>query len=273
MTSSDELRRTFSGSIPTYYDEKLGPAWFGKVAAELAGRVPADPGGDVLEIACGTGLMTRPLRERLQPHRGLTATDLNQPMLDYAQAKLAALEGIAWRQADAAKLPFEDAQFGAVACSLGLMFVPDRKAAFGEARRVLQPGGRFVFSVWDRIEENLCVRVYADVIEGLFPGDQELRFRAPYEMHDEGTLRALLRDAGFIVHAIEKVRLPVEGVVPRDIATGQVRGTPRGLLLAQRGVDFDSVIGKVAAALEEAGGRGGAFRTHCQSIAVEAVAN
>ena len=97
------------------------------------------------------------------------------------------------------------------------------------------------------------MRIYGDVVEGMFPGDAELRFRVPYQMHDEALLRGLIEAGGFGVQSIERVRLPVEGVSARDIATGQVRGTPRGLLLAKRGADFETVIAKVAAALEAEG--------------------
>lgn len=271
-TTQEDQHRTFSGAIPEYYDTKLGPAWFDKIAADLARRLPADPGGDVLEIACGTGLMTRHLRERLDPRRRLVASDLSNPMLDYARGKMPGRVGIEWRQADALKLPFEDGEFAAVVCSLGVMFVPDRKGLFNEVRRVLQPGGLFLFNVWDRIEENTCVRIYAEVIEGMFPGDKEMHFRIPYEMCSEDLLRGLLVDGRFQPRAIERVPIAVEGVTARDVATGQVRGTPRGLLLAKRGIDFDVVIDKVTAALEKSGGTGTGFRAQCQVIAVEATA-
>lgn len=265
-----ELQRTFSGSIPAFYDDCLGAAWFGKFAADLARRLPEDPGGSVLEIACGTGLMTRHLRERLDARRTLVATDLSEAMLGYARGKLAGLQGIEWRQADATKLPFADGEFAALVCSFGVMYAPDRAALFGEMRRVLQPGGLLVFNVWDRVENNPCIRVYSEVIEAMFPGDEDVQFRLPYEMYSEDLLRRLLAGARFEARKIEKVRIAVEGVTARDIATGQVRGSPRGLLLAQRGADFDDVIGKVAAALEEAGGKGQAFRSYCHAIAVEA---
>ena len=267
----EQLQRTFGGSIPTYYDTCLGPAWFDRFASELAHRLPRDPGGDVLELACGTGLMTRHLRERLDSSRRVIATDLSQPMLDYASRKLAHLGGIEWRQADASKLPFEDGEFAAVLCSFGVMFVPDRDALFSEARRVLRQGGLFIFNVWDRIEENTCARVFAELVEGMFPGDQELRFRIPYEMWREDLLLELLAKGRFKAQKVEKVRVPVEALA-RDVATGQVRGTPRGVLLAKRGLDLDDVIDKATRALEEAAGAGAQFRTDCQAIAVEAEA-
>lgn len=271
MIATPDLQRTFSGSIPLNYDEFLGPAWFGAFATDLAARLPPDPGGDVLELACGTGLTTRCLRERLDGSRRLVATDLSESMLDYARLKLAGLGGIEWQLADAAQLPFGDGEFGAVACSFGVMYVPDRRALFAEARRVLRHGGLLLFNVWDRIEENGCMRIYAEVIEAMFPGDTRLQFRLPYEMYDQDLLRAWLEGGGFVVKKLEKTRLPVR-TTARNVATGQVRGTPRGLLLAERGVELDVAIAKVAAALQQAGGNGADFRLHCQAIVVEAVA-
>jgi SAM-dependent methyltransferase len=254
VTSS--LHSTFSGSIPEYYDRYLGPLQFGPFARELAALLPADPGGDVLEIACGTGLVTRELRRSLVPLRRLVATDFNKPMLDHARGKLN-LPGIEWREADGTHLPFGDAEFSAVVSGFGVMFMPDKPKATSEARRVLRAGGVYLFSTWDRIEENTCSRVYAETIESLFPDDEEMHFRLPWSMHDEGRLRKLLADAGFSSVAIERRRVPVEPFNPRDIATGQVRGTPRGLLLEKRGMTMDAAIDRVAVALEKV--RGNAY--------------
>jgi SAM-dependent methyltransferase len=254
---------TFAGSIPEYYDRCLGPAQFDPFGRELAVLVPRDPGGDVLEIACGTGLVTRRLRDRLDPSRRLVASDLSKSMLDYAQGSLAGIKGIQWREADATKLPFGDGEFGAVVCALGFMFVPDKPAAFREARRVLKKGGHLYFSVWDRLAENSCAKVYADTIEALFPDDPEIRFRLPWEMHDQAMLRNLVEDARFEVVRMETKRLPIVGDT-RTIATGQVRGTPRGALLEKRGISMDEAIDRVAVALEKAG------RLHGQALLVEA---
>ena len=122
---------SFTG--PQYYNDLLGPICFDTFAADLVRRFPKRPPGDVLEIACGTGLVTRRLRERLSPSLRLVATDLSKAMLDYARAQLDGRRGIEWREADALKLPFEDKEFGAVVCGFGMMFVPDRQAALREA--------------------------------------------------------------------------------------------------------------------------------------------
>ena len=259
---------TFSG--PQYYDRHLGPIQFDPFAAELVRRLPPRPPGNVLEIACGTGLVTKRLRDRLDPALRLTATDLSATMLDYAKAQLGERDGIEWRDADALNLPFADGSFGAVVCGFGIMFVPDRQGMLREARRVLMDGGMLLFSVWDRIEENPHAMASADVVEAMFPGDAEMRFRVPYEMHDPALLRQLLARAKFRGTRIETKRIPFEGVDPRNIATGQIRGTPRSVLIEKRGVPLDLVIEKVAAALETRGGN--PYRGHAQGLIVEAQA-
>lgn len=262
------LQTTFGGSIPEHYDRYLGPFQFEPFARELASLVASDPGGDMLEIACGTGLVTRLLRARLAPSRRLVASDLSKPMLEYARAALTGIDGVDWREADATKLPFADAEFAAVVCALGFMFVPDKPRAFAEARRVLRGDGRLYFSVWDRLEDNPCAHVFAQVTEGLFPNDPEVQFRLPWEMHDEGLLRKLLADARFEAVRIERKRLAIHGD-PRTIATGQVRGTPRGALLEKKGLPMDEAIDHVTAAFEKLAGPGG-LRTHGQALLVEA---
>jgi ubiquinone/menaquinone biosynthesis C-methylase UbiE len=249
-----DVSATFSGSIPEHYDTCLGPAWFDALAIDLAQRLPAKPPGDVLEIACGTGLVTRRLRTRLDPTVRLVATDLSKPMLDYARSKLNDVKGIEWREADAVKLPFADGEFGAVVCAFGIMFVPDKTAAFSEVRRVLKQGGILLFNVWDRIEENPHAAASADVVEGVFPGDEEMRFRIPFEMHDRALLQRLLAEAHFAEVQIEKKRLQLDRVSARTIAIGLIRGTPRSLLIEKRGVPLDDVVEKVAAALAKIGG-------------------
>jgi SAM-dependent methyltransferase len=257
---------TFSG--PQYYDDYLGPVWFAAYASDLVRRLPQHPPGDVLEIACGTGLVTQHLREHLDPSTRLVATDLSKIMLDHARDKLSERNGIEWREADALKLPFEDASFGAVVCGFGIMFVPDRVAALKEARRVLVDGGLLLFNVWDRIENNPAAAVNATVFEFFFPGDAEMRFVAPFNMYGIDFLRDLLERARFREVRIETKRIPIERADPRAIAAGMIRGTPRSALIEKRGVSLDNVVDKVAATLEEAGGN--PYFGHTQAVVIEA---
>jgi SAM-dependent methyltransferase len=252
---------------PQFYDECMGPIQFGPFAADLAGRIPADLRGKVLEIACGTGIVTRELRRQLPPSVDLVATDLSAPMLEYAKQQVTG-SGIGWRQADAQDLPFADGEFAAVVCGFGLMFPPDRSKALAEARRVLAPGGLLLFNVWDRIEENPHAVANAQVVESRFPGDPDMKFRTPYELHDPTLLRSLLEQAGFAEIAIETRRIAITGADPRRIALGQIRGTPRAALLVQRGVPLERVIEDVAAALARQGGD--PYHGHAQALVVQA---
>jgi SAM-dependent methyltransferase len=259
---------TFAG--PQYYNDCLGPLWFDPFAADLVQRLPVDPAGDVLEIACGTGLVTRWLRERLSGSVRLVATDLSKVMLDFARAKLEALKDIEWHAADALKLPFDDSEFVAVVCGFGIMFVPDRQAALEEARRVVAKGGILLFNVWDRIEKNPHALVAAEALEGMFPGNPEMKYRTPYDMGDPDLLRQLLAGAGFRATCIETKRLPVAGADPRSIATGLIRGTPRAALIEQRHVSLEVAIERATDALTIAGGD--PYSGQAQAVIVEAVA-
>jgi len=257
----------FSGSMPEYYDRIMGPALFDPFAADLARRLAEKPAGDVLEVACGTGLVTRRLRERLHPAVRLVATDLSDAMLSYARGKVPGK--IDWKIADAAKLPFGDAEFGAVVCAFGVMFVPDKKAAFREVRRVLKQGGALLFNVWDGVENNPHGKATAEVMEAMFPGDPEMRFSAPYAFNSQPALGAMLAEAGFGQVRMEQVPIQVGCANARDFSAGQLKGTPRGALLHKRGVDVDAVIGKAAAALARVGGEA-PFRVTAQALVVEA---
>lgn len=263
-----DVTASFTGSIPEHYDRHLGPAYFDAFADDLAQRLPVNPPGDVLEIACGTGLVTRHLRSRLDSTRTLIATDLSAAMLAYARAKLQGVAGIEWQEADAMRLPFPDITFGAVACGFGVMFVPDKAKALAEVRRVLRRNGVFLFSVWDRIDRVAHAVGSAQAMEKLFPGDAEMRFPLPYEMHDPALLRSLLAAAGFTDIRIDVVQRMVGPVSARSIATGAVRGTPRSLLIEKRGVSLDTAVDAVTAALTEIGGD--PFRGSAQALVVAA---
>jgi SAM-dependent methyltransferase len=264
-----DLSANFAGSIPEYYDKCLGPAWFQAFAADLAQRLPVKPAGPVLELACGTGIVTQRLRERIDPTLRLVASDLSKAMLDFARSKLIDYGGVDWREADATRLPFDDGEFGAVVCAFGIMFVPDKRAAIREARRVLKSGGMLLFNVWDRIERNRHVALTAGVMEDFFPGDEELSFRRLYEMYDPALLHTLLAEAAFREVRIEQKQIEIHGVSARSIATGIIRGSPRSLLIEKRGASLDEVVERVAAALEKAAGSA-SYRGTASAVVIEA---
>jgi SAM-dependent methyltransferase len=214
----------FAGSIPDLYDRHLGPCLFAPYAADLARRLKALAPARVLETAAGTGIVTRAIAEAL-PAAAIVATDLNQDMLDHAATKSGA-SNVTWRQADAQALPFADGAFDAVACQFGAMFFPDQPRAFAEARRVLRAGGRFVFSVWDRIEDNELGHLVTEALAARFPDDPP-RFlpRTPYGHFDRDVYRRALGDAGFGDVEVETVTLCGRATA-RDAAIGFCQGSP-----------------------------------------------
>jgi ubiquinone/menaquinone biosynthesis C-methylase UbiE len=159
----------FIGTIPQHYDQGLGPMIFVDYAADIARRVASSNPTRVLETAAGTGIVTRKLRDALSKDARLTATDLNPPMLEVARAKFHAGEQVEFRPADATALPFADGSFDAVMCQFGIMFFPDKAKSCSEVFRVLAPGGRYVFSVWDSHRYNPFGRITHEVAGRFFP--------------------------------------------------------------------------------------------------------
>ena len=215
----------FVGSIPEIYDSYLGPMLFEPFALDLARRFVGFEGA-MLETAAGTGRVTRALVEAIAPEARLTATDLNEPMLTRA-AQVVQAPNLIWRQADAQALPFDDDAFDAVVCQFGVMFFPDKLAAFSEARRVLRSSGQLVFNVWDRIEDNAVSKLVHDTITALFPDDPPGFFaRGPFGWHDQDQIRETLTRAGFGEVGIETVTLPTPARSATDAATGLCAGSP-----------------------------------------------
>jgi SAM-dependent methyltransferase len=187
----------FAGSIPEIYDQYLVPLIFEPYALDLAQRLGSLPLTNVLELACGTGAVTRRLAEVLEDDVFIIATDLSQPMLNYA-ASIGTSRPVEWRQADAMQLPFDQASFDVVVCQFGAMFFPDRPRAYAEVRRVLRRGGVFLFNTWDRIEENEFTDVIHRTLAGVFPDDPPSFInRVPHGYHDIATIRRDLASGGF----------------------------------------------------------------------------
>ncbi|NLS16642.1 methyltransferase domain-containing protein [Rhizobium sp. P40RR-XXII] len=221
-----ETDKVFAGSIPENYDRYIVPLIFEPFAADLARRAASLAPDAVLEIAAGTGVVTRALAPKLSPDTSYVVTDLNQPMLDYAASQQPPDSRIIWRQADAMTLPFENAAFDLVFCQFGAMFFPDRIAAYREAKRVLKPGGHFLFNVWDRIEENIFADDVTNALARIFPNDPP-RFlaRTPHGYHDMDRIRSDLENAGFADVTIETRAEQSRASSPRLPAVAYCQGT------------------------------------------------
>ena len=253
-----ETDKVFAGSIPENYDRHMVPLIFEPYAAEMARRAAAWSPGAVLETAAGSGVVTRALAPRLPRGAVYVATDLNQPMVDYAASRQPAETPVRWRQADALVLPFEDAAFDLVCCQFGAMFFPDRTSGYREARRVLKPGGHFLFSVWDRIAENVFADDVTNALARIFPDDPP-RFlaRTPHGYHDTDLIRSELEAAGFSRVAIETRAEQSRASSPRIPAVAYCQGTPlRNEIEAREAGRLQSATDTVASALADKHGRG-----------------
>jgi len=244
----------FVGAIQANYDRYLGPLLFHGYADDMATRLGVQPGMRVLETACGTGIVTERLMARLAGQGSLVATDLNEPMLAYAAAKLHGAAGVEWQPADATKLPFDDRSFDVVVCQFGLMFFPDKAAGMREALRVLKPGGRFLVSVWDRLDDNPVPRITHETVATFFPSEPPQFYTIPFSLHDPAMVSRLLDGTGFV--SVQWERRDRTGVSPSAAAAviGLIEGNPIYFAIMERGpaavADIKAAVARnIAAAL------------------------
>ncbi|MGH9807289.1 MAG: class I SAM-dependent methyltransferase [Terriglobia bacterium] len=255
METTDKL---FAGSIPEIYDRLLVPLIFEFYARDLAQRIATLKPRDVLEIAAGTGVLARAVASHLDATARMEVTDLNQPMLDLAAARQRGDSRITWRKADALALPFEDQRFDVAACQFGAMFLPDRVQAYKEARRVLKPGGHFLFNVWGPISENEFADVVTKALARFFPQDPP-RFmaRTPHGHHDADKIREELAAAGFGSVSIAALDGTSRASSPREVAVAYCQGTPlRNEIEARDATRLEEATQEAAEALARRFGRG-----------------
>jgi SAM-dependent methyltransferase len=239
----------FVGEIPVNYDRYLGPIFFHEYADDLVARVPLAPGMRVLETACGTGIVTRRLLDRLRGLGVLVATDLNEAMIAHGRSHISAEPGfLEWQTADATKLPFPDGSFDAVVCQFGLMFFPDKAAGVREAFRVLKPGGRYLFNVWDAMAHNPIARIAHETVATFFPADPPTFYQVPFSLHDPVPTLAFLRQAGFGEIAWTPLEKAGSSPSAADAATGLIEGNPiLGAIMERRPEALGEIKRAVAA--------------------------
>ncbi len=238
----------YRGSAAELYEHLLVPLIFGSHASFLASRLAGVSSGELLEIAAGTGALTRELCKVMPAGVRIVATDLNQRMLDQAMTIPDAWR-VTWRRADAMSLPFHDRSFDATVCQFGVMFFPDKVAAYREVLRVLNPGGRFLFSVWDKLETSILNQMYQDILDRMFPSDAPERMRVPYSYHDTDAIERDLQDSGFSEVGIEVVPGWYGTMSARKAAYALVQGHSVRVEIEARGPDY---LDKAAEALAQA---------------------
>ncbi|MCW2570824.1 MAG: methyltransferase protein [Frankiales bacterium] len=249
---SDDASRVWAEDMSAAYDEHLVPAVFQPYADDLAARVTRYRPRVVLELAAGTGVLTRAMTASL-PEVRITATDLNVAMVDIGSTKVPTAT---WRLADAMRLPFDDGFADLVACQFGVMFFPDRQAAYAEVARVLRPGGHFLFNCWGPLASHDVEMTVMAALAESFPADPpSFLARVPHGYHDADRITADLTAAGFRGVDVETVELDCTGTSAAHLARGYCRGTPLRAEIEARG-DLEVTTGAVETVLERRLGSG-----------------
>lgn len=231
----------FEGAVPLNYDRYLGPHLFEPYALDIIKRIDGLQPKKVLEIACGTGRVTRHLVEALPKESQLWATDLNKDMLQVAKATIDA-PNINWQVADAQQLPFEKETFDLAICQFGVMFFPDRLQAFTEVYRVLKPGGRFIFNTWDAVEYNAATNSTQHALNDFFKGDApQFIQKGPFSFFDHEEIKATLEKAGFNMVKLTVVPKQTDASAASDLVNGIVDGSPLTGYLKERGASTEAV--------------------------------
>ena len=231
------------GSIPSFYEDGLGPNIFHDYADDLAVRSGGIAASTMLELAAGTGIVSRRLRDAMSPHAKLVVTDLSGDMLKIASSKFDPNEGVEFVPADAMALPFDDSEFDAIVCQFGVMFFPDKPGSFREAARVLKSGGRYIFNTWGPMSANPYSRISHEVVTEFFPVDPPGFYKAPFAYGDPVEVKNDLNAAGWNDVEHETVHLNKSITDPHAFAKAMIFGTPTiDLIRLRSSVDPDDIV-------------------------------
>lgn len=242
----------FVGNIPTHYDTGLGPNIFADYADLIVDKCRDLGPSNVLELAAGTGIVSRRLRDKLPVETRLTVTDLNPPMLEIAKGKFDDADSVTFAHANAMELPFADDEFDLMVCQFGVMFFPDKSDSYREAARILQPGGHYVFNVWGAMSENPFSQMAHEVSSSFFPDNPPGFYKVPFHYHDISTVLADLKAAGWddVTHDTIEIDKPIEN--PGAFTRALVYGNPLIDEINERGgVDPDAVVTAMSDALND----------------------
>lgn len=233
----------FSGNIPKNYDAGLGPMFFEPFAIDMALRLNELKPEKILELAAGTGRLTRLLPSVAAENATIIASDINPSMVAFGKDKTEN-EKINWQIIDALTLPFNDNVFDCVVVQFGVMFYSDKVKAFKEVFRVLKPGGTFIFNCWDTIKNNPMANIVNQTLQYFYPVDTPAFYSIPFSYYNEEIIRNDLDAAGFKNANIEMVSLTGYSNSPEAAANGLINGTPTVTAIEEKDADMLPLIMK-----------------------------
>ncbi|MBY5804225.1 methyltransferase domain-containing protein [Rhizobium leguminosarum bv. trifolii] len=240
----------FEEGVAEFYDSLLVPILFEPYASEMAIVAERLKPGSILEVAAGTGALTRALRVTLDPATEIVATDLSQAMIDVGAPSLT-MSRTHWMHADAQNLPFAPSMFDLVVCQFGVMFFPDKLKAYDEAKRVLRSGGRFLFTTWDSLPANDFARCVDECLASLFPSNPPDFLRnLSYSYFDIASIKAQMSSAGFDAISCDRIEL-TSVAAAHDIAAAFCQGTPlREEIESRAPARISEIVDEVAEQME-----------------------
>jgi len=245
-----ELILSYKEAIPEKYEHYLGPYLYEPYAIYTTSRIKGSP-QMVLEMAAGTGRLTNHIATKIGNVAKLVATDINPSMLEIAKKQVHA-SNVEFLVADSQDLPFPDNSFDCVICQFGFMFLPDRQKGFNEARRVLKPGGQFIFVTWDKAENNSTLNISQKTVISYLKEAPPTYYARPYSMHLPEELHNHLTEAGFTNPTIENIKLYGESPTAMDAATGFVEGNSIVFEILKDGIELlDTVKSEIVQKINE----------------------
>jgi len=225
----------FVGNIPEHYDRALGPVIFEDYANDIARRAADLKPSRVLEIASGTGIVSRQLRNHLPESASLVVTDLNPPMLEVARSKFRPEEQVEFAPANAMGFDYPDGHFDLAVCQFGVMFFPDKQASFREALRVLSSSGTYLLSTWGAQADNPFAQITQDLVSETFPDDTPGFYRVPFSYPGPDQVISDLTAAGFVNVAHDTITIQKTVTDLHKFARGLVFGNPLNDEIKARG--------------------------------------
>jgi len=187
-----------AGDSPAAYEEYLVPGFFKPWADKLVQLSSPSPGSDILDVACGTGIVARTAASELGSDSRVTGLDINLQMLNKA-SEMAEKEGleIEWQQGDAGDLPFEDNRFDHLFCQQAVQFFPEPQQVLGEMNRVMKADGTLALNILRPIHHNPAYSILADELEKHAGETAGTMMRSPFPDWDQKTIRNMVAEAGF----------------------------------------------------------------------------
>ncbi len=236
----------FTGSIPRNYDTYMGPVLFNPYAIDLAGRIKEHGKIKVLELAAGTGIVTRYLLQAL-PNADIVATDISGDMMDIAKETITS-PNLTWQNVDMAKIPFANNSFDLIVCQFGLMFVPDKPKALSEMHRVLKPNGQLLFNTWGNIAENPMWQISFGLFKQVLGEMPVPMQQSPFALSDLEEVKQLLTEANFTITKAEGVRKTTQVETAKSAAERFLLTAP---LLAQKPEFYKELVPQLEKKLAE----------------------